>query len=110
MANQKTPSDRPTKPSEPIPGVSGGVPESAPHPAGTQGADPSEARAATIESVQQAATEYYQKLAESAGQLTEQARELYDASHTYVRDHPGASLVGAFAVGVLIGWLSARID
>jgi ElaB/YqjD/DUF883 family membrane-anchored ribosome-binding protein len=120
MANQKTPGDRPQKQPDPAFGgaldPAGSIPPAGSSPQASTagepavGVDADVSRAVTLENVQQAAAEVYQKLAETAGQLSEQARQLYDSSQAYVREHPGPSLIGAFAVGVLVGWLSDRLD
>ena len=54
------------------------------------------------------ASEYYEKLGETAAQLSEQASTVYDTGRGYVREYPGSSLLGAFAVGVLLGLLTGR--
>jgi ElaB/YqjD/DUF883 family membrane-anchored ribosome-binding protein len=61
-----------------------------------------------LEQLQAAASESYEKLAEAATQLTDQAREVYAASEEYVRQYPGSYVLGAFALGCLLGVLLGR--
>ena len=58
--------------------------------------------------LQVAATEAYEALSEAASQLTKQAQAVYAASQDVVRGHPAAYTLGAFALGVVLGMLSAR--
>lgn len=60
------------------------------------------------EEVRQAATEYFERLTEAAGRLSEQARHVYGLSQSYVKEHPSGLLAGAFGVGVLLGMLFDR--
>ena len=60
------------------------------------------------EKMEKLATEFYQRLNESAGQLTEYASELVDTGLGYVKTNPAKTALGAFAVGVFIGLLVGR--
>jgi ElaB/YqjD/DUF883 family membrane-anchored ribosome-binding protein len=64
--------------------------------------------AAEVESLLTTANEYYDRLTETAEQLSVQAAEAYDIGRLLVRDNPGRSLVGAFIVGIVVGLLSNR--
>ena len=61
-----------------------------------------------LEQLQVAATESYEKLSETAAQLTEQARSVYTTGQEHVREKPLAYVVGAFAFGCLLGVLLGR--
>lgn len=61
-----------------------------------------------IETIQQIATEYSTKVSESAAQAGEQARRALDEGKAYVREYPAPTVLGAFAVGVLLGALIRR--
>lgn len=67
-----------------------------------------EEQAAEIEGLLSAAGEYYERLAETALRLSAQAEEAYVSGRTLIRSHPGATVLGAFAVGIVIGLLSNR--
>lgn len=64
--------------------------------------------AAEVESLLTTASEYYDRLTETAEQLSVQASEAYDSGRLLVRDNPGRSLVGAFIVGIVVGLLLNR--
>ncbi len=77
-------------------------PEAAPPTdAGPDGADLQD----RLQQLQFAAAESYDKLAETATQLTEQARAVYATSQDTVRQNPFGFVVGAFALGCVIGVL-----
>lgn len=59
----------------------------------------------SMETMQEMANEYYERMGEIAGNVANQAGHLYEGSQDYVRQHPGTTLMGAFAFGVLIGVL-----
>ena len=61
-----------------------------------------------VQGLQQMATEYYRRLSATAGELADQARSLYQEGEGYVKEHPGGSLLGAAALGLLIGFLIDR--
>ena len=61
-----------------------------------------------IETIQKIATEYSTKVSESATQASEQARRALDEGKAYVREYPATTVLGAFAVGVLLGALIRR--
>jgi ElaB/YqjD/DUF883 family membrane-anchored ribosome-binding protein len=67
-----------------------------------------EPEAAEVETLLTTANEYYERLTEAAGRLSEHATDAYDSGRLLIRDHPASSLVGAFAVGVIVGLLSNR--
>ncbi len=60
------------------------------------------------EQLQAAAAESYEKLSEAAVQLTEQARNVYQASQDSVRQNPVGYALGAFALGCILGVLLGR--
>lgn len=60
------------------------------------------------EAAEDLATEYLEKLTETATRLTEQARNVYAISQDYARDHPMGLIAGAFGVGLLLGILLDR--
>lgn len=61
-----------------------------------------------VQQLQAVATESYEKLSEAAAQLAGQAQNVYRASETYVKEHPGAYVLGAFALGCFLGVLLGR--
>lgn len=63
-----------------------------------------------LEKLQEVATEYIEQLSEAATVVADQAREVYSSSQDYVREHPGGVILGAFAVGVVLGALLGRRD
>ena len=69
--------------------------------AGTQLQDP-------LQRLQFAAADAYEKLAESATQLTDQARGVYETSQESVRQYPAGYVLGAFALGCFLGVLLGR--
>ena len=75
-------------------------------PAGTSAGE--NVPAEHTEQLQALAAEYYDRLADTAEQLNQQVRELYDAGSGYVRKHPGSAALVAFGLGVLLGFLSNR--
>lgn len=58
--------------------------------------------------VRRAAAEYFDRLTEAAGRLTDQARHVYSLSHEYARDHPTGMIAGAFGIGLIVGLLLDR--
>lgn len=67
-----------------------------------------EEQAAEVEGLLSTAGEYYERLAETAVRLSSQATEAYDSGRSLIKDHPGSTLLGAFAVGILVGMLFDR--
>jgi len=61
-----------------------------------------------IEQLQAVASESFEKLAEAAAQLADQARDVYATSEDFVRRNPGSYVLGAFALGCLLGALLGR--
>jgi ElaB/YqjD/DUF883 family membrane-anchored ribosome-binding protein len=61
-----------------------------------------------VQTVQTVASEYADKLGDSAAQAQEQARRAYEGGQEYVKENPVPSVLGAFAVGVLLGVLLRR--
>ena len=61
-----------------------------------------------VKTVQSAASEYAEKLGENAEVAREQAKKAYAESQEYVKDNPVPSVLGAFAVGLLLGALLRR--
>lgn len=59
----------------------------------------------SLDTMQNMANEYYERMAEVAGDAAEQAGRYYEEGQDYVRQHPATTLTGAFAFGVLIGVL-----
>ncbi len=54
------------------------------------------------------ASEYYDRLMESAGRLSEQASNAFDGGRRLVRKNPGSTFIGAFVVGVVVGMIRNR--
>ena len=69
--------------------------------AGTQLQDP-------LQRLQFAAADSYEKLAETATQLADQARGVYQTSQESVRQYPAGYVLGAFALGCFLGALLGR--
>lgn len=61
-----------------------------------------------IETFQKAASVYSEKLSENAAQAADQARKALGEGKAYVRDYPTPTVLGAFAIGVLLGALIRR--
>lgn len=70
-------------------------------PAGEQEDDP-------LQRFQAAAAASYEKLAETASHLADQAHDLYEASQESVRQYPAGYVLGAFALGCFLGALLGR--
>ena len=60
---------------------------------------------AALEDLLASATASFSQLALAAEGLADQAGAVYEASESYVREYPGGVLLGAFAVGMLLGAL-----
>ncbi len=58
--------------------------------------------------IQRVTKDYAHKLDNHAGQVTEQAKRAYSESETLIRKNPVPSVLGAFAVGVILGVLLGR--
>lgn len=54
------------------------------------------------------ATQYYERLTESAEYLTASAQKLRQNSNQLAQDFPGSMLGSAFIVGILVGFLTRR--
>lgn len=54
------------------------------------------------------ADRYYERLTEAAERLSSQAADAFDSGRLFVRDHPGRTVLGAFAIGVIVAVLSRR--
>lgn len=65
-------------------------------------------RLGDIENLQRTATDYFRRLTASAGDLSTQARRVYDSSESFVRSHPGQTVGGAFVAGLVLGLLMGR--
>ncbi len=61
-----------------------------------------------VKTVQSAASEYATKLGENAEVAAEQAKKAYSEGQEYVKENPVPSVLGAFAVGLLLGSLLRR--
>lgn len=61
-----------------------------------------------LQRLQFAAADSYEKLAETATQLADQARGVYETSQEAVRQYPGGYVLGAFALGCCLGVLLGR--
>ena len=61
-----------------------------------------------VKTVQSAASEYAVKLGENAEVAAEQAKKAYSEGQEYVKENPVPSVLGAFAVGLLLGALLRR--
>ena len=55
-----------------------------------------------------AAADSYEKLAETATQLADQARGVYETSQESVRQYPAGYVLGAFALGCFLGVFLGR--
>jgi ElaB/YqjD/DUF883 family membrane-anchored ribosome-binding protein len=64
--------------------------------------------ASGIDTVQSVATEYAGRLNEGATHAQEHAKKALKESETYVREYPVPSVLGAFALGILLGALLRR--
>jgi ElaB/YqjD/DUF883 family membrane-anchored ribosome-binding protein len=64
--------------------------------------------ASGIDTVQSVATEYAGRLNEGAAHASEHAKKALKEGETYVRDYPVPSVLGAFALGILLGALLRR--
>lgn len=71
-------------------------------------ATPAEAEADALAQMQAVASEYYEKLADLTADFAEQARGYAKQSRQFVGEHPGSTIAGGFALGVLIGVLLGR--
>lgn len=67
-----------------------------------------EEQAEEFEMLLATATEYYDRLMESAGRLSERASHALDGGRRLIRDNPGSTFVGAFVVGVVVGMIRNR--
>lgn len=67
-----------------------------------------EAEADALAQMQSIASEYYEKLADLTADFAEQARGYMQQSRQFVGEHPGSTIAGGFAVGVLLGVLLGR--
>jgi hypothetical protein len=54
------------------------------------------------------ATQAMSTLVVNTADFAEQVRPHYEESRAFIRRHPGSSMLGAFALGVLLGGLMAR--
>ncbi len=61
-----------------------------------------------LQRLQFAAADAYEKLAETATQLADQAHGVYETSQEAVRQYPGGYVLGAFALGCCLGALLGR--
>jgi ElaB/YqjD/DUF883 family membrane-anchored ribosome-binding protein len=78
----------------------------APEPGGRQARD--RHIGDNVSRLQEVAIEYFNRLGDTAGDLTEQVQKVYSSSRQYVGSHPGSTVGGAFLFGVLIGFLLDR--
>lgn len=61
-----------------------------------------------VKTVQATASEYAEKLGQNAEVAAKQAKKAYSEGQEYVKKNPVPSVVGAFAVGLLLGVLVRR--
>ena len=61
-----------------------------------------------VEKFQEVAGEYSDKLNKAASAASDQAKKAYEEGQTYVRANPTTTVLGAFALGVLLGVLIRR--
>lgn len=61
-----------------------------------------------IKNINEVATRYYEKLTETAENLSKQVQKLGETGGQYAREYPGSMLGTGFIVGVLIGFLTTR--
>ena len=61
-----------------------------------------------LQRLQFAAAEAYERLAETATELADQARGVYETSQESVRQYPAGYVLGAFALGCFLGALLGR--
>ena len=83
-------------------------PEAALPPDSGPEADDGAALQDRLQQLQFAAAESYDKLAETAAQLAEQARGIYATGQETVRQNPVGFALGAFALGCVLGVLLGR--
>ncbi len=77
-------------------------------PAHTTSAKAAQLEGDALEQAQSIAAEYYEKLADLTADFADQAREYATQSRQFASDHPGSSVAGGFALGVLVGVLLGR--
>jgi ElaB/YqjD/DUF883 family membrane-anchored ribosome-binding protein len=61
-----------------------------------------------VEKFQKIAGEYSDKLNKAAAAASDQAKKAYEEGQSYVRSNPTSTILGAFALGVLLGALIRR--
>ncbi|HUF10665.1 MAG TPA: hypothetical protein VMO47_15195 [Rhodothermales bacterium] len=61
-----------------------------------------------VHTVQSVASDYAEKLGESAAYAQKHAKKAYEGSQEYVKENPVPSVLGAFAIGILLGILLRR--
>ena len=61
-----------------------------------------------VHTVQTVASEYAEKLGETASHAQKHAKRAYEGGQEYVKENPVPSVLGAFAVGILLGILLRR--
>lgn len=113
MANRRDPEQR-SATSAPQPGQAPAQPtgDEVFRPQATQGgrpdeAEPTEEELKELDELREAVESAYARLSEATADLTERVSEFYDAGCAFVRDNPTSTVVGAFALGILIGIFSS---
>jgi len=61
-----------------------------------------------VHTVQTVASEYAEKLGETAVHAQKHAKKAYEGGQEYVKENPVPSVLGAFAIGLLLGILLRR--
>ncbi|HEX9660458.1 MAG TPA: hypothetical protein VGA18_09155 [Rhodothermales bacterium] len=61
-----------------------------------------------VHTVQTVASEYAEKLGETAAHAQKHAKRAYEGGQEYVKENPVPSVLGAFAIGLLLGILLRR--
>ena len=64
---------------------------------------------ASLRDIQMAAASYFETLSDAAQRLANEAEQIYAAGQDQVRDHPSESILGAAAMGLLVGVLLDRM-
>lgn len=68
---------------------------------------PTEEELAELDELRAAAESAYERLSEAVVDLSDRMTEVYDVGRAFVRDNPTSTVVGAFAVGIVVGLLSS---
>ena len=62
---------------------------------------------AELDELRRSAAEAYHLLSDATSELSDRITDAYDTGRAFVRDNPLSTVVGAFAVGIVLGMLSS---